>query len=145
MKSTKRVFVVVLALVLTVALAAIPASALTMVSKSGSGTIPGPEGGPDIEWGTFLSASKYGGAIATVSASRNTLVYAKVEAYLTDDDGMVYVNTDQDLVSGTSTSAFVNNVPQEKPELGSLPMVLAFGDYTVNATVLPQLRVSTEE
>lgn len=145
MKSTKRVFVVVLALALTVALAAIPASALTMATTYDTGTIPGSGGGPDIEWGTFLSASRYGGATATISASHSTRVYAKVEAYLTDDDGMVYVNTDQDLVSGTSTSAFVNNVPQENPDLGSLPMVLAFGDYTVNATVLPQLRVSTEE
>lgn len=148
MKSTKRVFVVVLALALTVALAAIPASALTMEYVSDHGTIPGPEGGRDIEWGTSLSASQYSGATASISASHSSLVYAKVEAYLRndkDEDKKVYHNVAHDLVTGTSASAFVNNIPQEDPSLGSLPIFFAQGNYAVNATATKQLEIYVQQ
>lgn len=130
MKSTKRVFVVVLALVLTVALAAIPASAQTMVTKSDHGTIVGPEGGPDIDWTTYLYAAT-DSATATATASRNTLVYATVRADLKDNHDS-YHNNAYDLVTGMSASASVNNIPQEKPELGRLPIISAEGNYMIN-------------
>ena len=139
MKSTKRVFVVVLALVLTVALAAIPASAQTMASASNHGTIPGPEGGPDIDWTTYLYAAT-DSATATATASRNTIVYATVDAFILGD-GHVFHNVAHDLVSGTSASASVNNIPQEDPSLGHLPIFLAQGDYIINTTSTEKLEV----
>ncbi len=139
MKSTKRVFVVVLALVLTVALAAIPASALTMVTTSDHGTIVGPEGGPDIDWTTYLYVTA-DNATATADASRNTIVVAHVEAEI-HVNNRIYKNVDEEIISGMSAEASVNDIPQDAPTEGPGVIWEAVGSYAIGGYIPRSLNI----
>ncbi len=139
MKSTKRVFVVVLALALTVALAAIPASALTMATTYDHGTIPGPGDAPGIDWTIYLYVTA-DNATATADASRNTIVVAHVEADL-HVGNEVFHNTDEEIVSGMSAKASVNNIPQEDPSKGPGTIWEAVGSYGIDGFTPRDLRL----